>query len=392
MRIAVSAVVNNLRHTNFTGKFSGANTYFPSTENFMRLQKIVRIFLCAALLTPPVAAFETDQYNLPPVPLADIGAEVSEYAEQNLRKAVDKINNEIVFRQKCVENKAAKQKKLKCGSPDEERAKLDYLRSEEAVAREVYNLLGAGTIPFTKSGNWMESHQFKNQPARYKTGYWKSIFAVLPTDYLTISSTVNIYNSQFGTDKIAHFFQQGYDYYKIYNRALREKSTPAEATKKAVRYGRKTENTYFGTLVSGVFSNADLHSNFVGMKFYQGLTREIKIGDTTRPAVLILKNGSWTFNANVDLPEILIKPFVSSHLNEALNPSLFIKGLRSFARRTVRKQSCGQWFNQFPNLSQSELNETQRALKLWHGEDYGFKESKNFVTISNTCFDTNGEK
>ncbi|MDQ3323657.1 MAG: hypothetical protein M3525_14665 [Acidobacteriota bacterium] len=358
----------------------------------MRLRKIVRIFLCAALLTPPVAAFETDQYNLPPAPLADISVEVSEYAEQNLRTAVDKINGEIAFRQSCLENSRTKSKKLKCGSADEERVRLSYLRSEAAVAREVYKLLGAGTVPFTKSGDWMESHRFDAQPARYKTGYRKSVFAVFPTNYLTISSTVNIYNSQFGTDKIAHFFQQGYDYYKIYNRALGEKSTTAEATRKAVRFGRKTEKTYFGTLISGVYSNADLYSNFVGMKFYQGLTREIKIGENTRPAILFLKNGSWAFDENVDLSEMLVKPFISNHLNEALNPSVFIKALRSSVRRAVRKQACGQWFKQFPNLSQTELNETQRALKLWHGEDYGFKESANFVTIANTCFDTNGEK
>ncbi|CAN5876298.1 hypothetical protein BH24ACI1_BH24ACI1_14180 [soil metagenome] len=35
-------------------------------------------------------AFETDQYNLPAPPLADIGDEVSEYTEENLKKAIDK--------------------------------------------------------------------------------------------------------------------------------------------------------------------------------------------------------------------------------------------------------------------------------------------------------------
>jgi hypothetical protein len=352
----------------------------------MRLHKIVRLFLCAALLTQPIAAFETDQYNLPPVPLADIGTEVSEYAEQNLRKAIDKINGEISARRFCLENKRAKSKKLKCESPDEERGKLDYLRSERAVAREVYNLLGAGVIPSTKSGSWMESHRFKNQPARYKTGYWNSVFAVLPTDYLTISSTVNIYNSQFGTDKIAHFFQQGYSYYKIYNRASAQGLSADKAAAKAVRWGRRSEKTFYGTLVSGVYSNADLCANYAGMKFYQNLTRSIKIGEKTKPPIVKLENGIWTFDENTDLREILIKPFVSNHLNEALNPSLFIENLRSFVRRTVRKQSCEQWFNRFPNLSRAHLDETSNALKLWNGEDYGFEESENFVTISNTCF------
>lgn len=356
----------------------------------MRLQKIVRLFLCIILILQPYAAFafETDQYNLPSAPLADIGTEVSRYAEENLRLAVNKTNDEIAFRVGCLENKVAPQKKLKCGAPDKDRARLNFLRSEEGVARAVYKLLGAGTIPYTKSGSWMESHQFENQPARYKTGFRKSIFFIFPTDYLSISSTVNLYGTQFGTDKIAHIFQQGFDYYKIYNRALGEKSTPDEAARKAVRWGRRTENTYFGTLISGVFSNGDMAANFAGLKFYIGLTRSVQIGNETRPAILRLENGIWTFNKNAALPEMLLKPFISNHLNEALNPSIFIPGLRSYVRRTVRKQSCGEWRNRFPDKKQTHFDGISQELKLWNGEDYGFKESRKFVTIANTCFES----
>ena len=60
----------------------------------------------------------------------------------------------------------------------------------------------------------MDSHHFVAQPARYRTSYWKSIFILNPGIALTISPTVNLYGSEFGTDKIAHVFQQGYTYYK----------------------------------------------------------------------------------------------------------------------------------------------------------------------------------
>jgi len=364
------------------------NRVFLFLKILFKSRMPARLFLCAVLLAQPliVFAFETDQYNLPPQPLADIGDEVSEYTEQNVRKAADKINAEISVRLACLENNAAKSKKVKCGSPEKEQARLDYLRSEAAVMREVYNLLGAGIIPFTKSGSWMESHEFKAQPARYKTGYRKSIFYIVPTNYLTISKTVNLYGAQFGTDKIAHFFQQGYDYYKIYDRPLKNGSTINEAERKAVRWGQKTERTYYGTLVSGIYSNADLYANYAGMKFYQGLTKAIKIGDSTRPTILLLQDGVWTFNEKADLREILIKPFLTDHLNESLVPSKFLPGLRSFVRRTVRKQSCRQWLNLYPNLSQAALNETMRKLQRWHGEDYGFTGSEKFVTIANTCF------
>jgi hypothetical protein len=357
-----------------------------------KLSKIACLFLYFALLPQSILAFETDQFNLPPKPLGDIGDEVSEYAEENVRAAISKLNAEIQARLACLENpanktSAAKELKIKCGSPEADRARLAYLRSDEAVAREVFKLLGDGIIPFTKSGTWMETHRFRAQPARFKADYGKSIYALVPTNYLTISPTVKLYGAEFGTDKIAHFFQQGWDYYKIYNRAVARGATPDEALKKAVRWGQMTERTFYGTLVSGVYSNADLCANLVGLKFYQGLTSEIKIAGETRPAILIVKNGFWTVNENADLRRILIKPFLTDHLNEALNPSIYVKGLRSFVRKTVRKRACEHWRARFPEYLQADFAETSRDLSKWDGEDYGFKPSENFITIAAVCFD-----
>ena len=362
---------------------------FVMHQAIMRLQIVFRAVLCAILFSQSSLSFETDQYNLPPQPLADIGVEVSGYTEQNLRKAVDKINAQIVWRQICLENDFEKPQKPKCESPEKERARLDYLQSEAAIAREVYELLGDGIVPFTRSGSWMESHRFLEQPARFKTNYFNSIYFAAPINYLTISSTVRIYGAEFGTDKIAHFFQQGYTYYKIAERAKAQGLPPDKAERKAVRWGQKTERTYYGTLVSGVYSNADLCANYVGMRFYQGLTKPIKIGNETRPPVLLHKNGVWVLNENFNLPEQLIKPFLTEHLNEALNPSIFSKiiGLHAFVRRNVKERSCEEWLRQRPDLNKNDLTWLSEKLTKWYGEDYGFKESKSFITIANSCFD-----
>lgn len=349
--------------------------------------KICCLFLCFALLAQTIFAFETDQYNLPTEPLADIGDEVSEYAEENLRRAIDELNAEIRARLACLENRTERLPKIKCQSISEEQTKLAFLRSDEAAARAVFKLLGDGIIPFTKSGTWMNSHRFRAQPARYKSGFGKSIYAVVPTNFLTISPTVKIYGAEFGTDKIAHFFQQGYDYYKIYKNALKKGATSEKSIKKAIRWGQMTERTYYGTLVSGVYSNADLCANFVGLKFYQNLTDEIKIGDETRTAILISENGFWKINEKDDLRQILIKPFLTDHLNEALNPSIYIVGLRSFVRQTVRKNACPQWRVRYSNREQADFARITRDLSVWHGEDYGFKRSEKFVTIAAVCFD-----
>jgi hypothetical protein len=347
------------------------------------------LLLSLALLchTFTVEAFETDQYELPPVSLVDIGDEVSDQVEQKLHQAIDNLNAQIVKSELCL-----KLKDNSCNAT-EAKIKLAYLRSNEAVASAAYDELGSGIPPFSIMETWMQQHNFHDQPSRYKVVLWKSIFLTLPLDHLTLSPTVKLYGSEFGIDKIGHIFQQGYTYYQIYNRALAEGATPDEARGKAVEWGQKTEATVYGFLSSGVYSNADLFANYVGMKFYQGLTQDRNPQMKTHPPILVLKNGLWAFNDQVKIREVLLRPWISDHLNEALNPSIFNKllGLHWYVRLRVRNGSCAQWFNRYYGLSRAGLEEKTRSLELWYGEDYGFTSSKDFITIANTCFDENGK-
>jgi hypothetical protein len=356
----------------------------------MRGRFATLVLVLAALLSPGmVPAFETDQYDLPPQPLSDIGDEVAAQVELKLRIAIDKINAAISEAEDCLTVGAGHRRLHGCGDPLESRSKLEYLRSEDAIAQEIFKQFGGGMPPFTKMGTWMDSHHFLAQPARYRTSFWKSIFILNPGVALTISPTVNLYGSEFGTDKIAHLFQQGYTYYKIYRQALAAGATPAEAMARAVQWGQKSERTFYGTLVAGVYSNGDLCANYVGLKFYQGLTKPIMIGSTSRAPVLEIHDGLWMFS--VHSRELLLKPLISDHLNEALNPSIFTSNLgwRWYIRRSVKKRSCAQWRERYPELSQGVLEERSSALRLWHGENYGFTDSENFVTIANTCFEDN---
>lgn len=350
------------------------------------MKEFIHLFICFALLVAPSAAFafETDQFNLPEKPLADIGAEVHDYVEENVERALEKINAEIVERQNCLDDKAAKN----CESAAKNRQRLIYLRSKNAVARAVYNRLGAGIVPFTASGTWMESHRFRAQPARYKTSLKESIYATFPSNYLTISETVNLYGEEFGTDKIAHIFQQGYTYLRIYERALAKGLLREAATKRANDWGRMSERTFYGNLVSGVYSNADLAANFAGLKFYQNLTGQINIGAEVKAPLVVLENGLWKFNENVDRSENLLKPFVTAHLNEALNPSIYTRvfGLRSSVRGRVKKRACGEWRTRRPNFSKADYDAVALRLQTWNGEDYGFTGNRNLITIGNTCF------
>jgi hypothetical protein len=346
------------------------------------------IFLIVVLLQSTVAfGFETDQYNLPPQPLGDIGIEVSDYTQSIVRQSVTKVNAEILRYENCLKSRTKD-----CDSAEKTEKRLAYLRSNDAVAHEVYEVLGGGIVPFTNSGTWLEKHDFQAQPARFKPNFGDSLFVHFPTSYIGLASTIKMFDSQLGTDKIAHLFQEGYGYFKTYNNAVNKGSSATEATEKAIRSGQKSERGIYGTFISGVFSNGDLAANYVGMKFYQGLTEEILLGNKIRPAVLRLNDGVWIYNETFEMREMLLKPFVSDHLNEALNPSNFTRlfGLRSYVRNLLKNQACANWKIQYPNVSKSDYERTTESLKRWNNEDYGFTESKDFITIANTCFGNTG--
>lgn len=352
----------------------------------MRIRIFMTLILLCVTSLNTIFAFETDQYNLPPEPLGDIGIEVSNYVESVVLKSVKKVNSEILERENCLTNL-----KKGCDSIEKNKKRLTELRANGAIAHEVDKVLGGGIIPYTNSGSWLESHKFNVQPAKFKPSYRKSLFVFYPTSYFELASTIKMFDAQFGTDKISHLFQQGYDYYKTYNKSINKGLSAKLATEKAIKFGQKTERGIFGTIVSGVYSNGDLAANFVGLKFYLGLTQELKIGDKIRPAVLNLNDGIWTINDEFLMSEMLLKPFISNHLNEALNPSGFTRifGLSAYVRHVLKAHACSDWKQQYPNLSQADYERTTESLKYWYNEDYGFTEKKNLITIANTCFDKN---
>ncbi len=351
----------------------------------MRSLTLPTLLLFAALLLIPVSrfAFETDQYNLPPEPLADIGDEVTEYITTTLNAAVDKVNADIRRSQGCLHGTA--ESGVKCGTRDAEFARLLYLRSDEAVASELYDVLAGSDLIFTKFGKWINSHRFRGQPDRYKVNYSESIFVLNPSDYLTLSPTVRLYGAEFGIDKLEHLFQQGHKYFRIEQDAVADGESSSEATKKAIRWGQRTERTYYGLLTSGVYSNADLFANYIGMKFYQGLTKPLRINNITRPATLGIINGTWQLDP-AGMGDDLLKPLISDHLNEALNPSSFRLTLVRSVRREVKKHACPKWHRAFPDLTATAIDAHSKTLQLWNGEDYGYTAKDRFVTIGETCF------
>ena len=353
----------------------------------MKSRACLLLLLSAFLSLNPGAAlsFETDQYNLSPVPLADIGEEVSEKTAERLLLAAARLNAKIESHQACLTGGGSG--KNRCEKKETEIQKLAFLRSDEGLAREVYDVLGAGGVFETDLGKWIRTHNFAHTPSRFKTGYGHSIYVLLPTNYLTISPTVRLYGAEFGTDKIDHFFQQGYQYSSIARKQIKRGLTMEQAEKKAVQWGQKTEQTYFGSWVSGVYSNADLFANYAGMRFYQGLTEKITIDKRTFGPLFYLRDGYWNIAASgPNWKKNLLKPFITDHMNEALNPSGYSFLLFSSVKKMAVKYGCRDWLKEHPELRSADYKSKTKSLEKWNGEDYGFVRKKRVILLGELCF------
>lgn len=170
-----------------------------------------------------------------------------------------------------------------------------------SLCEEVYKLLGAtklshiqyamielwaNALPQAKPGTPGKIYQFDIKASQYKGGVFGGLAPVMQVNDI-----------RFGTDKIGHFFQLGYDHY--YERTV---GKGALSRDDAIRDGSKSEEGSFGLDITGVYSNADIAANKAGMKFYEDLAR----------------NPNLTFD---------IKAYISSDWNEVSNPNDYKAGV-----------------------------------------------------------------
>jgi hypothetical protein len=204
---------------------------------------------------------------------------------------------------------------------------------------------------------WVKSVQVPGEMVMFKPSLRRSIFrtAASPAvaSFVFDSPTINIHGHYVGTDKVDHLLQKGHGYFEAVRRGEAAGLSTAEAIRQAVAHGVKQEHSYFGTLASGVYSNADLAANYAGMKFYLDL------------AGMFVKTGTgWQLREGLDAARIL-EPYVTDHLDESLNPSRY-RFSRGRIGREIAKR-CEKWTAFYGEKAKlgTEFG------KLWFGEDYG---------------------
>lgn len=82
-----------------------------------------------------------------------------------------------------------------------------------------------------------------------------------------------------GIDKTDHFIDQGYDYFTLY--------VKTKSLDELFAYGRKMESSYFGAMLTGIFSYGDLTANYEGFRFWS----QLAAGDQP---YYKCENGQWT--------------------------------------------------------------------------------------------------
>jgi hypothetical protein len=268
--------------------------------HFARLTLLVACLLATG---PAALATETDQFTTPTAPLQDIGPRLSRKVAEILE--ADRTGD------------------------DPERILLRW------VGRDVIE---------SRLSRWVREIPTTDGPVLFRPNPFHSIYnkamSPVPASFLFDSPTVHVHGYYMGTDKLDHFFQQGHKYFAIVMKSEAKGMDPAEAVSLAVAHGVHQEHEYYGTLVSGVYSNGDLAANFAGMKFYLNLRHAVRIGDRVIEPLLERTAEGWRLRRGVD-PDHLLEPYLSNHLDESLNPSRY-----RFSRRFIRAkvaQRCDAW-------------------------------------------------
>lgn len=349
---------------------------------------------CATALCPqPIArANETDQFLLPTDhPFADVGRCLSMAHYTVLETVTRKLNTQIRAAQSIQD-------------PRRRQARLDALHAPRKLADMIRAEFGPGFFETIGLENVFRSKRAKavypeeSYPI-FKRFDWVYAFGTLPIDPRIIpmsvpSSTIRVYGHYIGTDKLGHFHDLGHYYFCDYTAKRKAGKPEDQAVREVVAtYSRGilAETTTIGFLATGVCSNADLASNYAGLKFYRNLTEPIMLKGAMHPPLLVIVGEYWQLSTHVRPDTDWFEPYVSDHWNEALNPCVYELGLGWTVERRLKKDA-DEVLGFYCDVDGRPRDPAYFAnlvveLSTYYGEDYGFYgDPAKVMCIANTCF------
>lgn len=199
-----------------------------------------------------------------------------------------------------------------------------------ALARDIYKRVSdftlvppRGELPpqyYGAYAAWLETgpidrHTFADRDDIYSAVQWweRPVLA-----FFGPASTISLGGIRVGTDKIDHFWVQGFLYFR--------KSRWGHDVARAVKWGVQTERSIWGQRTTGVFSYADLAANYSGYLFYSGLLSEDSIIQRAEQGCLArVGHFKWA-------------DWIDWHFDEVLNPSSYSPKVRVELNKRLQAQ------------------------------------------------------
>jgi hypothetical protein len=277
---------------------------------------------------------------------------------------------------------------------------LGYLYSGEAVANYVRKSIPDAVTLIEGLERELHSRAVKDQypgevvayhPSDFTCVYAKAHFPLDPRSVFRLwrASSIKVNGTYAGTDKMGHFVDMGYNYYKVYTR-LRTKRGLSErkamdGAMHAFDTGLLSESSVLGYGTAGAYSNGDMAANYVGCLFYRNLTGPVRLKGKLRPPIVVRDGDYWRLNDYVKGEPDFFSWFISDHYDEALNPSHFEKGMQKAMRRAIAERclSLMRWYApegqemQTAEYFQNKMYE----LVTYYNSDYGH--SRKFDELIN---------
>jgi len=332
--------------------------------------------LMSMVLAAPAVALETDQFTVPPKPLADYGPKLSQRVADEIRVVVDDAN---ATRAKELREAA------KARSRGSQRAHLEKayaVVSQPVLAKAIYDAISGGNPYENHVESWVRNRANETDDA-LELNVGQSIYGPNPFErpiaLSFLAGTVRLHGEYVGTDKVGHFGQQGYEYYEQYLAARLAGKDEAEATQVAVAYGVAQEKGWFGEMICGIYSNADLAANYSGLLFYRNVMEPIYLGDVTLPPMIVWDGDKLKLSPQVNSE--LLKPFITDHWNEAKNPCRYNGYWRPYMRERIAAH-VDAWMT-FNHSTPAAETERLKHIDTFYGHDYGHSDWRDVITLVN---------
>lgn len=335
-------------------------------------------------------ALETDNFYLPPdEEFADLGDFLEVLHTRAIEAGVEKVNSSI-------------ERALQLKEPAARQTALEKCHSAEAVVAAVAGQFGDSIFEKSRieralANGWARS-TYPGQIVEH-SGLSMNLWGRMPIDPRVLvmffqCCTIKADGVYLGTDKLTHFHHQGLQFYHRYRGLLNKGFSPEEARTKVIRHFANNavfaEDKLFGTILTGVYSNADMAANYLGFKFFLNLTEPVMLEGLEHEALVVRCGVFWRLNDHVRPHSGWFASFISDHLNEALNPNLYDATMRPHIRKILEHRAgrIVEFYTQRDGrpADPAYFNRLAQELSTYYGEPYGHSgKTERLMTIGNTC-------